>query len=63
MLLVDFRSRMTVYVNWSWAWFTYGRGARLLVGPGDSSEPLAQIKGAQVIVGFRRDRKSAAPNR
>ena len=31
MLLVDFRSRMTVYVNWSWAWFTYGRGARLLV--------------------------------
>ena len=32
MLLVDFRSRLTVYVNWSWAWFTYGRGARLLAG-------------------------------
>lgn len=32
MLLVDFRSRLTVYVNWSWAWFTYGRGARLLYG-------------------------------
>jgi NADH dehydrogenase len=32
MLLVDFRSRLTVYVNWSWAWFTYGRGARLLIG-------------------------------
>jgi NADH dehydrogenase len=32
MLLIDFRSRMAVYVNWSWAWFTYGRGARLLVG-------------------------------
>jgi len=30
MLLVDFRSRLTVYVNWSWAWFTYARGARLL---------------------------------
>ena len=30
MLLVDFRSRLMVYVNWSWAWFTYGRGARLL---------------------------------
>lgn len=30
MLLVDFRSRLTVYVNWTWAWFTYGRGARLL---------------------------------
>ncbi|MES2055338.1 MAG: NAD(P)/FAD-dependent oxidoreductase [Pseudomonadota bacterium] len=30
MLLVDFRSRLMVYANWSWAWFTYGRGARLL---------------------------------
>lgn len=30
MLLIDFRSRLTVYVNWSWAWFTMGRGARLL---------------------------------
>ena len=30
MLLVDFHSRLMVYVNWSWAWFTYGRGARLL---------------------------------
>lgn len=32
MLLVDFRSRILVYVNWSWAFFTYGRGARLLTG-------------------------------
>jgi NADH:quinone reductase (non-electrogenic) len=32
MLLVDFRSRIVVYVNWSWAFFTYGRGARLLTG-------------------------------
>lgn len=31
LLLVDFRSRLLVYVNWSWAWFTYGRGARLLM--------------------------------
>lgn len=34
MLLVDFRSRVMVYMNWSWAWFTYGRGARLLTGRG-----------------------------
>lgn len=31
LLLVDFRSRLTVYVNWTWAWFTHGRGARLIV--------------------------------
>ncbi|KQM28791.1 MULTISPECIES: NAD(P)/FAD-dependent oxidoreductase [unclassified Sphingomonas] len=39
MLLVDFRSRVSVYVHWAWSWFTYGRGARLLTGyapePGD----------------------------
>ena len=32
MLLVDFRSRVVVYWNWSWAFFTDGRGARLLTG-------------------------------
>jgi NADH:ubiquinone reductase (H+-translocating) len=32
MFLIDFRSRAAVYINWSWAWFTYGRGARLLAG-------------------------------
>lgn len=32
MLLVDFRSRLLVYLNWIWAFFTYGRGARLLSG-------------------------------
>lgn len=43
LLLVDFRSRLLVYVNWSWAWFTYGRGARLLMrepeGPPHSLAP------------------------
>ncbi|WP_230768971.1 NAD(P)/FAD-dependent oxidoreductase [Sphingomonas sp. Leaf4] len=43
MLLVDFRSRVAVYVNWSWSWFTYGRGARLLTGyapdPGEKPKP------------------------
>jgi NADH:ubiquinone reductase (H+-translocating) len=31
-LLAGFRNRLLVYVNWSWAWFTHGRGARLIVG-------------------------------
>jgi NADH dehydrogenase len=30
MLLADFRSRISVYMNWSWAWFTRGRSARLI---------------------------------
>jgi NADH:ubiquinone reductase (H+-translocating) len=39
-LLAGFRNRVMVYVNWSWAWFTYGRGARLIIGvpPRDETE-------------------------
>ena len=31
MFLVDFRSRLIVYINWSWAWFTHSRSARLMI--------------------------------
>lgn len=31
-LLAGFRNRILVYINWSWAWFTYARGARLITG-------------------------------
>lgn len=34
-LLVDFRSRVLVYVNWTWGWLHSNRGVRLIVGPGD----------------------------
>ena len=39
-LLAGFRNRLVVYVNWSWAWFTYGRGAQLIIGdpPRDERE-------------------------
>jgi NADH dehydrogenase len=48
MLLVDFRSRVVVYFNWTWSWFTYGRGARLMTGaaatggssPADTKPPV-----------------------
>jgi NADH dehydrogenase len=36
-LLAGFRNRMVVYLNWSWAWFTYGRGARLITGASHGS--------------------------
>ncbi len=39
MLLVDFRSRLMVYTNWSWAWFTHGRGARLVTRAGHGVGP------------------------
>lgn len=30
LLLVSARNRTVVYVNWIWAWLTYGRGARVI---------------------------------
>jgi NADH dehydrogenase len=36
--LIGFRSRIAVFINWIWAWLTYGRGARLITG---DTTPLA----------------------
>ena len=36
--LIGFRSRLAVFLNWIWAWLTYGRGARLITG---DTTPLA----------------------
>jgi NADH dehydrogenase len=30
--LIGFRSRLIVIINWAWAYFTYGRGARIILG-------------------------------
>jgi NADH dehydrogenase len=32
MLLVSTRNRVVVYIQWVWAWLTYARGARIIVG-------------------------------
>jgi NADH dehydrogenase len=31
MLLVDYRSRLIVFINWVWSYFKYDRGSRLIV--------------------------------
>jgi NADH:quinone reductase (non-electrogenic) len=30
--LIGFRNRAVVFLNWVWAWLTYARGARLIIG-------------------------------
>ena len=37
--LMGFRNRLAVYLNWAWAWFTYGRGARLITGQPVRADP------------------------
>ncbi len=39
LLLVGFRNRLNVLLNWTWNYLTYDRGARLILDP---SEPEAQ---------------------
>ena len=41
LLLVSVRNRLVVYVNWAWAWLTYARGARVIVGEPDIAGPGA----------------------
>jgi NADH:ubiquinone reductase (H+-translocating) len=31
--LIGFRNRLSVFLQWAWSYFTYGRGARLIVSP------------------------------
>jgi NADH dehydrogenase len=49
--LIGFRNRMAVFLNWVWAWLTYGRGARLITG---DTTPLA-------LRGYDRDAPTPTP--
>ncbi|MGB1318038.1 MAG: NAD(P)/FAD-dependent oxidoreductase, partial [Flavobacteriales bacterium] len=31
MLLVDYRSRLVVFINWAWSYVNYDKGTRLIV--------------------------------
>ena len=35
--LIGFRSRLIVLINWAWAYFTYARGARIILGNTDEA--------------------------
>jgi NADH dehydrogenase len=36
--LIGFRSRLIVLINWAWAYFTYARGARIILGNEDARD-------------------------
>jgi NADH:ubiquinone reductase (H+-translocating) len=39
--LIGFRNRLAVFINWIWAWLTYGRGARLITGEVTTLAPIS----------------------
>jgi NADH dehydrogenase len=49
LLLIGFRNRVLVLIQWAWSFFSYDRGARLITGPlrrSTTDESLAERKSA-----------------
>jgi NADH dehydrogenase len=49
MLLVDFRSKLIVFVNWAWSYFFYDKGTRLIVRKVEGKEERGSV-GQDVIM-------------
>jgi len=48
MYLIGFRNRILVLFQWAWSYLTYGRGARLIIGPTHPrTPPAAQARPAE----------------
>ncbi len=48
---VGFRTRMIVFLNWVWAYFTYGLGARLVTGRQTTQRPDLRSDGPEPRAG------------
>ena len=60
LFLIGFRNRMAVFLNWIWAWLTYGRGARLITG---DTTPLAPATKRAPCATPEKPDPSARPHR
>lgn len=49
MLLVDFRSKLIVFINWAWSYFFYDKGTRLIVRKVEGKEEHGPV-GEDVIM-------------
>jgi NADH dehydrogenase len=63
--LIGFRNRLLVFFDWSWSYFTFRRGARLITGgrmePGaperkslPDGQPRLSMSEAEAVAGVRR---------
>lgn len=50
--LIGFRNRLSVLINWAWAYWTYQRGARIVLG-GDKAAAVATVDQASSRSGAR----------
>jgi NADH dehydrogenase len=50
MYLAGFRNRASVFIQWAYAYFTYGRGVRLITG--ETRRTLPPVEATQAIRGW-----------
>ncbi len=50
VFLVSFRNKITVLASWAYAYFTYGRGARLITGR-EWNKPAEQVTTGEIVEG------------
>ena len=70
VMLIGFRNRLVVLVNWAWNYLTYDRGLRAIVGdasrrarraPAGATPPAAERRAARAaLAGPRRTRPQVA---
>lgn len=63
MYLVGFRNRVVVLSEWAWSYFTFGRGARVIISAGDDMQRLLvhkREKVPEVLPPAREGREEAA---
>ncbi len=53
MYLVGFKNRVLVLAEWAWSYFTFGRGARVIIDASDDMQRLRARAGGRLEVGAR----------
>jgi NADH dehydrogenase len=54
VFLIGFRNRAAVLLQWTYSYFTYKRGSRIITGAEDSSEVASSPAGTQDSCGMRK---------
>ena len=58
VFLVGFRNRLVVFVNWVWNYFTWDRGNRIIIPPGDGAADRSDWNQRSISQPFTADRDS-----
>lgn len=63
MLLVNFESRLVVFIRWAFSYFTYSRGSRVLLAAGPMRLPVTGAGDCETVsgTGSKEDKAGDTP--